>query len=160
MIINKMRLIEAQPIKNMLHTTHEYLGVSHGLSEVGYDIRLDESVRYYRNDGKPYIVYGNDVVTQGNFVLAAAMEEFQMPADLMGLVHDKSTWARYGMSVFNTAIKPGWNGFLTLELVFHGKDIHIPAGVGIAQVVFHELAIMASYKGRYQSQERGPVLPK
>jgi deoxycytidine triphosphate deaminase len=28
----------------------------------------------------------------GKFMLAATVERFQMPNDLMGIVHDKSTW--------------------------------------------------------------------
>jgi len=47
---------------------------------------------------------------------------------------------------------------LTLELVYHGQDdLHIPAGSGIAQVIFHELACPAAYSGKYQCQEDRPV---
>jgi dCTP deaminase len=28
----------------------------------------------------------------------------------MGIVHDKSTWARRGLVVQNTVIEPGWHG--------------------------------------------------
>lgn len=76
----------------------------------------------------------------------------------MGIVHDKSTWARRGLSVFNTVIEPGWMGHLTLELVYHGNEpLHIPAGSSIAQVVFHEVAVPAWYAGKYQNQEDRPV---
>jgi dCTP deaminase len=81
-----------------------------------------------------------------------------MPVTLMGIVHDKSTWARKGLSVFNTVIEPGWDGFLTLELVYHGEGtLHLPAGCGIAQVVFHEVKEPAQYSGKYQNQEDRPV---
>ncbi len=81
-----------------------------------------------------------------------------MPPYLVGIVHDKSTWARRGLSVFNTVIEPGWRGFLTLELVYHGGDrLHIPAGAGIAQVIFHDLASPAAYDGKYQDQADQPV---
>jgi dCTP deaminase len=71
--------------------------------------------------------------------LASAIEEFDMPNNLIGIVHDKSTWARRGLSVFNTVIESGWKGFLTLELVYHGdEELIIPAGAGIAQVMFHQ----------------------
>jgi dCTP deaminase len=60
--------------------------------------------------------------------------------------------------VFNTVIEPGWKGFLTLELVYHGQDeLHIPAGSGIAQVIFHEISVPAQYEGKYQNQEDRPV---
>lgn len=81
-----------------------------------------------------------------------------MPSNLVGVVHDKSTWARRGLSVLNTVIEPGWKGFLTLELVHHGREsLHIPAGAGIAQVIFHQTAERAEYKGKYQNQEDRPV---
>ncbi len=81
-----------------------------------------------------------------------------MPDYLVGVVHDKSTWARRGLSVFNTVLEPGWKGFLTLELVYHGRDrLHIPAGSGIAQVLFHETMDYASYDGKYQNQADKPV---
>jgi dCTP deaminase len=64
--------------------------------------------------------------------------------------------------VFSTVIESGWRGWLTLELVYHGwKPLHIKAGSGIAQVLFHQLAEPASYgNGKYQDQPRGPVEAK
>jgi dCTP deaminase len=62
------------------------------------------------------------VISPGQFMLAATIERFQMPDDLMGIVHDKSTWARRGLVVQNTVIAPGWHGYLTLELTNHGLD--------------------------------------
>lgn len=76
-------------------------------------------------------------------------------------MHDKSTWARRALSVFNTVAEPGWKGYLTLELVYHGrKKLHIPAGSGIAQVVFHELTVKQKYTGRYQNQQNKPIPAK
>ena len=85
-----------------------------------------------------------------------------MPSDLLGLVHDKSTWARRGLSVFNTVIEPGWRGFLTLELVNHGQNsLRLVAGQGIAQVVFHVLDEPTEQpypaEAKYQDQPYGPV---
>jgi len=150
------------PIKDMLHNKVREHGVSHGLAEVGYDIRLKQDIRFI-GDTMPrlsILQHGQSVpdLYYGRFVIASAIEEFDMPNDLMGIVHDKSTWARKGLSVFNTVIEPGWKGFLTLELVYHGNDdLHIPAGSGIAQVIFHELATPASYEGKYQNQADQPV---
>lgn len=98
-------------------------------------------------------------IKHGRFTLASAMEQFQMPKDLVGVVHDKSTWARKGLSVFNTVIEPGWNGFLTLEFVFHGNEpVTILKGQGIAQVLFSRLEEDGDYgDGKYQNQEDRPV---
>ena len=95
----------------------------------------------------------------GRFILASTVEYFDMPNDLVGIVHDKSTWARRGLAVQNTVIEPGWRGYLTLELTMHAwRFQRIRAGTGIAQIMFHRLDQPAEkpYSGKYQNQERGP----
>lgn len=163
MVINGHKLLELAPIKNMLSEKIKFHGVSHGLAEVGYDLRLKQDVRFVK---KYYLfgllstthVYVDGVKKRGKFTLASAMEEFDIPTNLMGIVHDKSTWARHGLSVFNTVLESGWRGGLTLELVYHGdSELHLPAGCGIAQVVFHQIAVPAQYNGKYQDQSRDPV---
>lgn len=144
MILNGAALLEAAPIKDMLSTKERLHGVSHGLSEAGYDIRIKQD-----------LVLSREYVP---FSLASSLEEFQMPENLVGIVHDKSTWARRGLSVFNTVLEPGWKGFLTIELVYHGAvPLLIPAGAGIAQVIFHQIAAPAAYGGKYQNQPDMPV---
>lgn len=167
MIINGQRLLELEPIKNMCKEKFTIHGTSFGLSEAGYDIRIKQNVHFrphtkmsigmqvFVADKEPFKV---QFMSTGRFCLASAIEEFQMPNNLLGVVHDKSTWARKGLSVFNTVIEPGWKGFLTLELVYNGeKALYIPAGSGIAQVLFHEVAEPAQYVGKYQNQEDMPV---
>ena len=154
MIINGSALLEYAPIKGMINEKRREYGVSWGLSEAGYDIRSKQSI-WFRPDGGVVV---DDKYQDGNFTLASAIEEFQMPNNLVGIVHDKSTWARQGLSVFNTVIENGWKGFLTLELVYHGREgLHIPAGAGIAQVIFHQTMMPASYDGKYQNQADMPV---
>ena len=162
MIINRKQLLVLQPIKGMLETKEREHGVSHGLAEVGYDIRIKQDIKFTKDIlGNRLIVILDDKSAeciQGTFTLASAIEEFQMPPTLAGVVHDKSTWIRRGLSVFNTVIEPGWNGFLTLELAYHGQDeLHIPAGAGIAQVIFHQVAEPVLYEGKYQGQANRPV---
>jgi dCTP deaminase len=160
MIINGSQLLIDSPIVNMLHTKERLHGVSHGLGEAGYDIRIKQDILFKpANAVSPAGVFVDGrFVSPGSFVIASAIEEFHMPNHMVGIVHDKSTWARRGLSVFNTVIEPGWCGFLTLELVHHGwKELHIPAGAGIAQVIFHCTAESASYDGKYQNQPDKPV---
>ena len=166
MIINAASLLALAPIKKMLAVKESAHGVTHGMSEAGYDIRIKQDIVFMPAGGTRVhdkILVNNDwtKVQSGRFVLASAIEEFDMPPFLTAIVHDKSTWARRGLSVFNTVIEPGWKGFLTLELVYHGsKVLHIPAGSGIAQVVFHSTSDHASYTGRYQNQEDRPTEAK
>lgn len=161
MIVNGQALIAAAPIKDMLDHKAKAHGVSYGLTEAGYDIRIKQDVTFAGPGARKVDVYdpGNTTtVFPGRFALASAIEEFQMPDCLVGYVKDKSTWARKGLSVFNTVIEPGWRGFLTLELVYHGSnDLLIPAGAGIAQVLFHRIERPASYAGKYQGQPDMPV---
>jgi dCTP deaminase len=168
MIVNNETLLDMAPIKNMEPVKKKLHGVSYGMSEAGYDIRIKQEIQFdpnYNNRGPAILkgeidpLNGNVIsISKGRFIIASAIEEFQMPENLVGIVHDKSTWARQGLSVFNTVIEPGWKGFLTLELVFHGNQmLVIPAGAGIVQVVFHATTNLASYDGKYQNQADMPV---
>lgn len=163
MISNASHLLYKAPIVGMVDRKMTGPGgTSYGLGEAGYDIRIKQAIKFTTNDaGTRRILVDTPEgfgVTNGRFVLASAIEQFQMPDDLVGIVHDKSTWARRGLSVFNTVIEPGWKGFLTLELVYHGEDeLIIPAGSGIAQVVFTETQCRVAYSGKYQNQEDKPV---
>ncbi|WP_045834456.1 dCTP deaminase [Hyphomicrobium sp. 99] len=118
-------------------------GRSYGLSVAGYDIRICETL----------------YLAPGAFSLASSIEHFDMPADVLALVKDKSSWARKGLSVFNTVIEPGWKGYLTLELKNQGDQVlRIDSGDPIAQILFYRLDAPseAPYSGKYQNQEAGP----
>lgn len=123
-------------------TIHEESGMSYGQSLAGYDIRIKQ----------------NMLLCKGEFYIASTLERFTMPNHLVGIVHDKSSLARKGLSVFNTVIEPGWKGFLTLELVYHGDEpLEIYPGQPIAQVIFHMLLVGMQYQGKYQNQPDRPV---
>lgn len=118
-------------------------GRSYGLSVAGYDVRCKEFLK----------------IAPDEFILASTVERFTMPDDVMGIVHDKSSWARIGLAVQNTVIEPGWCGYLTLELTNHSNElITVYAGDPIAQIVFHRLEEPAEnpYNGKYQNQKSGP----
>lgn len=119
-------------------------GMSFGLSSAGYDIRIRESLELW----------------PGDFALASSIERFAIPNDIMPRLVDKSTWARRGLSLFNTTAEPGWRGFWTIELVNHGPGpIAIAAGMPIAQVVFQRLdePTEQPYASKYQDQPPRPV---
>lgn len=143
MIVNGTALLKAAPLSPMLATKERAHGVSHGLTECGYDVRLDQNVTLH---------------PLRRFVLASTLERFDMPGDLCGFVMGKSTWARRGVNVQATLIEPGWRGHLTLEIHLQSNRlIRIPRGAGIAAVLFAQLAEASVYQGRYQDQRRGPV---
>lgn len=156
MIINKFSLLELSPIENMEDgkLIHLPSNTSYGLSENGYDIRIKQEIKFFDDS----LWYAN---ISNRFRLASSIEKFTMPDNLTGIVHDKSTWARRGLSVFNTVIDSGFTGYLTLELVYNGSEpLNIPAGSGIAHIIFHSLAEPVHYAGKYQNQEDEPVGPR
>lgn len=118
-------------------------GLSYGLGPGGYDIRVAEGFTMW----------------PGRFKLASSVEQFRMPDNVTGMVCDKSTWIRRGLSVHNTVIEPGWSGYLTLELKMVGWGwARVHAGSPIAQIVFSFLDnyTEAPYRGKYQGQPAGP----
>ncbi|ATS92496.1 dCTP deaminase [Escherichia phage St11Ph5] len=162
MVVNGNSLYRSSQLLDVPDRKISEHGVSYGLGEAGYDIRIKQDITFYRLLGlipMVKVVDGNQVSRHfGKFTLASAIEKFNMSPSCVAIVHDKSTWARRALSVFNTVIEPGWKGWLTLELAYHGrKKLHIPAGSGIAQVLFHLVQEPANYNGKYMNQENKPV---
>ena len=162
MYINKGALLSAAPIRDMETSKCTSHGLSYGLSELGYDIRLDQDIKFFPGGffRQPYVMVkdhkGRVFKQNGSFTLASSMEYFQMPAFLGAEVKDKSTHARKGIQLYNTVIEPGWHGYLTLKINFHGSlPVYLPRGVGIAQVLFMPCLQSVFYNGKYQFQERG-----
>ena len=58
-------------------------------------------------------------VKQGQFTLARTLERVTVPRDLIARVEGRSTYARFGLSMHQTApwIQPGWEGSIVLELM-------------------------------------------
>ena len=134
-------------------------GKTFGLGAAGYDVRVEFEVGNIHKFTAPKAARPGMPAFQHTFCLAATLEWFHMPHNVMGVVHDKSSWARKGLTVQNTVIEPGWRGYLTLELIYHGEDeLFVFAGDPIAQIVFHQLdrATDQPYQGKYQDQPRGP----
>ena len=95
-----------------------------------------------------------------NFALANTIEDFALPHDVSAQVCDKSTYARLGLSCFNTFFDPGFIGNATLELVnLSTETIVIRAGEPICQFVFNWLdrPSQRAYDGKYQFQRKAPV---
>lgn len=186
MIINGEALWKAQPIFDMMASKQKAHGVSHGLSEVGYDLRVKQQIEFYPPSPVMFVEKLNDkylqtkgyyddelkesffgytivngIKTYGRTALASSVEEFIIPNNLWGELRNKSTHARRFIdATIGTDMEPGWQGFLTIEIIFHGNEpIIIPAGSGIAKAVFHEIKEPAEYLGKYQNQEDRPVEP-
>jgi dCTP deaminase len=133
-----------RPLSPFLDEKQVVGGMTFGCSAAGYDVRIAQTV----------------ALDLGGFSLASTVEHFTMPDDVLGIVHDKSTWARRGITCQNTVIEPGWRGWLTLELANHSSEpVIITEGSPIAQIVFHQLLEPTDrpYRGKYQDQPNRPV---
>lgn len=158
MIVNGKQLLAASPIVGMLSGKEKHGGVTHGLSEVGYDVRIKQGLHFTRDELGNKMTIVNDGNSHPQFLLGWTVnvniiEEFTMPKDLVGIGHPKSSWNRQHLRLGTPVIEPGWNGFLTISLNYVGEgDLMIEPGAGIMQVIFHRLESEAAYVGRYQQQ--------
>lgn len=125
-------------------TRQTEFGMSYGLSSAGYDIRIKLA-----GDSKVLIV------RPAQFFIATTIEYIAIPNDILGMLKDKSSWARQGLSIFNTVFEPGWRGYPTIELVNNSNGfITIYDGAPIGQMIFHQLDMETEipYSGKYQNQ--------
>ena len=158
MIVNGKQLLAASPIVGMLTGKEKAGGVTHGLAEVGYDVRIKQGLHFTRDELGNKITVVNDGDDYSQELLGWALnvniiEEFTMPKDLVGIGHPKSSWNRQHLRLGTPIIEPGWNGFLTISLNYVGDgNLLIEPGAGIMQVIFHRLESEAAYQGRYQNQ--------
>jgi len=124
---------------------------SYGLGSFGYDIRLgsrflvpDETSGVILDPTgtrpeafREIVCEGTLELAPGAFVLGESVEQFALPADVLGLCFGKSSYARCGLLVNATPLEPGWRGRLTIALINTSPlAIRLHIGQGIAQVVF------------------------
>ena len=122
--------------------------ISHGLGFASYDCRVD-----LKSFEKQVVLHA------GVSILVCTVEHFTMPNNLVGLVKDKSSWMRQGLSLTQPIIDPGFKGYLTLRFTNVGKnEIIIPNGCGIMQVVFEKTDKPCNpYDGSYQNHPSGII---
>jgi dCTP deaminase len=59
-----------------------------------------------------------------NFILAQTLETVTIPNHLIGFVEGRSSYARFGLSMHQSApwIQPGWSGNIILEIYNNGEN--------------------------------------
>jgi dCTP deaminase len=149
-------------------------GKSFGLSSCTYDCRIAEEElilepmpfwivaeflqRMSHQDfmhAEEYSEFKDRISSTNYKALASTIERFVFPANICGSVLDKSSYARVFISAFNTHLDPGWEGFLTVELINCGNTtIHYKRGDPVCQVKFEWLDEPTDlpYSGKYQNQ--------
>ena len=110
-------------------------------------------------------------IKPGDFVLARTLESITVSRSMTARVEGRSTYARVGLSMHQTApwIQPGWSGCIILELKNNGPlTIKLtPVRDRLCQITFFELtsevpeehAYGAKAGDAYQDQKH-PIVPK
>jgi len=143
--------------------------------ENGVDLRVGESIARMREtdqlldtraeiDTRLFydIVKGDEfVIRPREKVLICTMEYMELPAELMGFVELRSTFARCGLMLPPTIIDGGFKGQVTLEVEGSSFPVKLYKGDRFAHIVFLKLVspIGKPYAGKYQGQ-RGVTLPR
>jgi len=108
----------------------------------------DQPSEYWFWDKEKIIIYPK------SFLLASTLERVELPADLVGRVEGKSSYARAGLFIHITAgyVDPGFRGNLTLELYHIGpKPLTLKKGDPICQLaLFPVQGETKLYGGHYQ----------
>ena len=165
-------------VPQLVRQVNDLKVVSYGLSSAGYDIRLSKSGCYRLTGGKidvkrdidfNEVDYQKDetgtffVLQSWDSVLCVSVELICMPPNLKATCIGKSTYARAGLIVNTTPIEPGWQGYITLELInTQPLGLKVYCDEGIAQLEFHEIEPSITPYGnrKYQFQSDKPTLPR
>lgn len=149
-------------------------GISYGLTETGYDLRLS-SIDFRLITGnldKPIDPLNFDVgrettrlplqednnglyfvMPPNSYALGVAVEKLVMPNDVLAIAVGKSTYARVGVIANVTPVEPGWHGYLTLEFANASESsVRLYADKGIVQLLFYHCETAVAYNGKYQGQ--------
>ena len=106
----------------------------------------------------------------GGFILGFTYERIRVPRNLIALVEGRSTYARLGISMHQTApwVQPGWEGPIVLEIMDNGPlTVELtPLDDKPCQLTFFQLtselppriAYPAKPDGGFQNQ-RHPIRP-
>lgn len=159
--------------------------ISYGLSSMGYDVSLGESIKIFTNvnsdiidpmehNGECFIdakikVDDNGlryfILPPNSYALGHTEEIFSIPREVIVLCLGKSTLARSGILLNTTPIEPGFEGQVVIEMANGcNSPVKIYIDGGIAQFVFMKALAepntsYADREGKYQGQ-RGIVHSK
>lgn len=123
-----------------------------------FELSLDDQIALY---GATSVTSadGTVVTNLGRCALASSVEFFHLPETVWAELRNKSTHAREFMdAALGTDMEPGWQGYLTIEIVFNGnRPLVLREGTPILKAVFHPITEPRSYKGKYQNQPAEPI---
>jgi dCTP deaminase len=110
------------------------------LNGAGYDLHLVEETS----------------IPAGKHRLVATVERVELPDDLTGTLHIRSSLARAGIFASLALVDPGFRGQLTISLYNAGSEaFRMRQGDRFVQLVLHALDTKTQrpYRGRYQDSQ-------
>jgi len=110
------------------------------LNGAGYDLRLGSEL----------------IIEPANQKLTSTFERVELPADLVGTLHIRSSLARAGIIGSLALIDPGFHGQLTISLFNSGSErFSMRERDRFIQLVLHPLSMKAlrPYRGKYQDSQ-------
>jgi dCTP deaminase len=88
--------------------------------------------------------------------LVATLERVELPHDIAGTLHIRSSLARAGLVGSFALVDPGFRGQLTISLFNASNEtVRLRAGEKFVQIVLHSLTTktLRPYMGRYQDSQ-------
>jgi len=110
------------------------------LNGAGYDLRLGMNV----------------TLPAGKHQLVATLERVELPSDLAGTLHIRSSLARAGVMASLALVDPGFRGQLTISLFNASSEPQsMKKGDKFLQMVLHSLSTKTRrpYRGKYQDSQ-------
>lgn len=109
---------------------HIVIDIRRGVTEDMYE-------KITLKDGEPF------TIRPGQFFIGETLEDFTLPADIIGRLEGKSSLARLGIVIHQTSARfdPGWSGTAALELRNNSdNDVVVYCGDKICAFSFERLA--------------------
>jgi dCTP deaminase len=100
------------------------------------------------------------IIKEQETVLFHTLERLALPADILGIIGLRSSYARLGLHVSLGFVDPGFEGQLTVEVTGSSFPIKVYTEDKLFHIVFVKLNSLCTntYRGKYQNQ-RGVTLP-
>lgn len=136
------------PVLDPGDTMFEWMG--RYVQPASVEVTLDNHVlRSTMTEGPSWddcLLYEDSWIKPGEFMLASTREKVNVPDDLIGFVHGKSSLGRKGLLIHITAglLDPGFSGTITLELKnVSDEPVKLEPGMKIGQLTFQQLTSAA-----------------
>ncbi len=97
-------------------------------------------------------------IKPGEYYLVQTFEEINTPADLMPILHPRTSLFRSGLLLLNSKTDPGYIGKLTMGLTnLSPFPVKLQLGARICNIIFHKIeGKTTKYRGQHQGGRISP----